>query len=129
MLFKFLLTEFSKSKIFSRSQKLDHVTNYYKRPIRFLSDVFGCCHLESLLPWERDETTFPLHLTTNLIRGSLRLPSFADWSVNCSCLVPRRIKCGKRETRLHEPSRSIAQWTMGTFSVDAKDAGKDEREK
>ena len=47
MLFKFLLTEFSKSKILSCSQKLDHVTNYYKRPIRFLSDVFGCCHLES----------------------------------------------------------------------------------
>ena len=41
-----------------------------------------------------------------------------------NCLVPRRLKCGKRKTRLHEPSRSIAQWTMGTFNVDAKDAGK-----
>ena len=34
------------------------------------------------------------------------------------CLVPRRLQCGKRKTLLHEPSRSIAQWTMGTFSVD-----------
>ena len=72
----FLLT---KSKLFSSLQKVDNVTNNCKKPIRFLSDVFGCCHLEILLPWQRDETTFPLHLTTNLIRGSLRLPSFADW--------------------------------------------------
>ena len=40
------------------------------------------------------------------------------------CLVPRRLKCGKQKTQLHEPSRSTAQWTMGTFSVDAKDSGK-----
>ena len=63
MLFHFLRTEFSKSKLFSCSQKFDHVTNYCKKPIRFLRDVFGCCHLEILLPWQRDETTipFPLH--------------------------------------------------------------------
>ena len=45
------------------------------------------------------------------------------------CLVPRRLKCGKRKTRLHEPSWCIAQWTMGTFSMNAKDAGKGGREK
>ena len=44
-------------------------------------------------------------------------------------LVPRRLKCGKPKTRLHEPSRSIAQWTMGTFSVNAMDAGKGKWEK
>ena len=45
------------------------------------------------------------------------------------CLVPRRLKCGKRKTRLRESSTSIAQWTIGTFSADAKDAWKGEREK
>ena len=45
------------------------------------------------------------------------------------CLVPRRLKCGKRKTWQHEPSRSIMQWTMGTFSMDANDAGKDEQQK
>ena len=45
--------------------------------------------------------------------------------IQIHCLVPRRLKCGKWKMRLHEPSRSIAQLTMGTFSVDAKDAGKD----
>ena len=45
------------------------------------------------------------------------------------CLVVRRLKCEKRKTLLNEPSRSIAQWTLGTFSVDTKDAGKEEREK
>ena len=45
------------------------------------------------------------------------------------CLVPRRLKCGKRKTRLHEPSWCISQWTMGTFSMNAKDAGKGGREK
>ena len=45
------------------------------------------------------------------------------------CLVPRRLKYGKRKTRLHEPSTSIMQWTMGTFGVDVKDAGNGEREK
>ena len=45
------------------------------------------------------------------------------------CLVPRRLKCGKRKTRLHEPSWCIAQWTMRTFSMNAKDAGKSGREK
>ncbi|CAH3157487.1 unnamed protein product, partial [Porites evermanni] len=46
-----------------------------------------------------------------------------------SCLVHQKLQCRKRKTRLHESSRSIAQWTIGTFSVDAKDAGKDKREK
>ena len=45
------------------------------------------------------------------------------------CLVPRRLKCGKRKTRLHEPSWCIAQWTMRAFSMNAKDAGKGGREK
>ena len=36
MVFQFLLTEFSKSKLFSSLQKVDHVTNYCKRPIGFL---------------------------------------------------------------------------------------------
>ena len=52
-------------------------------------------------------------------------PQKCPWA----CLVPRRLRYGERKTRLQEPSRSIAQWTMGTFSVDAKDAGKGEREK
>ena len=43
--------------------------------------------------------------------------------IQIHCLVLRRLKCGKPKTRLNEPSRSIAQWTMGTFSVDAKDTG------
>ena len=41
-----------------------------------------------------------------------------------TCLVSKCLKCleiGKRDC---ERSRSIAQWTMGTFSVDAKDAGR-----
>ena len=45
------------------------------------------------------------------------------------CLIPRCLKCGKQKTWQHEPSRSIMQWTMGTFSMDAKDAGKDEQQK
>ena len=45
------------------------------------------------------------------------------------CLVPSCLKCGKQKTWQHEPSRSIMQWTMGTFSMDAKDAGKDEQQK
>ena len=41
------------------------------------------------------------------------------WRVNpLMCLVPSRLNCGKRKTRLQEPSRSIAQWTIGTFRVD-----------
>ena len=41
------------------------------------------------------------------------------WPVNpLMCLVPSRLNCGKRKTRLQEPSRSIAQWTIGTFRVD-----------
>ena len=46
------------------------------------------------------------------------------------CLVPWRLKClenGKHD--FCERSTSIAKWTMGTYSVDAKDAGKGEREK
>ena len=50
-------------------------------------------------------------------------------TLGANCLVPRRLKCGKRKTRLHYPSRSIAQWTVVTFRVEAKDAGKGEREK
>ena len=40
------------------------------------------------------------------------------------CLVRRRLKCEKQKTQLHEPSRSTAQWTMETLSVDAKDSGR-----
>ena len=46
MLFQFLRTEFSKSKLFSCSQKFDHVTNYCKKPIRFFKRRFRL-----LLPW------------------------------------------------------------------------------
>ena len=48
------------------------------------------------------------------------------WTWGLVCLVPRRLKCvGKTE---HTTSgESIAQWTMGTLSVDAKDVGKGER--
>ena len=46
MLFQFLRTEFSKSKLFSCSQKFDHVTNYCKRPIRFFKRRFRL-----LSPW------------------------------------------------------------------------------
>ena len=34
MLFQLLLTNFSKSELFSCSQKIDHVTNYCKRPVQ-----------------------------------------------------------------------------------------------
>ena len=33
MLFQLKLTKFSKSELFSCLNKIDHVTNYYKRPI------------------------------------------------------------------------------------------------
>ena len=39
------------------------------------------------------------------------------------------VENGKRKTILHEPSRSIAQWTMGPFSEDTYDADKGELEK
>ena len=50
-------------------------------------------------------------------------------STNCrirkrACLVPRRLKCVWK-TENATASDSIAQWTMGKFSVDAKDARKD----
>ena len=48
------------------------------------------------------------------------------WTWELVCLVPRRLKCvGKTEHATS--SESIAQWTMGTLSVDAKDVGKGER--
>ena len=46
MLFQFLRTEFSKSKLFSCLQKFDHVTNYCERPIRFFKWRFRL-----LSPW------------------------------------------------------------------------------
>ena len=36
MLFQFMITKFSKSELFSRLQKVDHVTNYCKRPISLI---------------------------------------------------------------------------------------------
>ena len=48
------------------------------------------------------------------------------WTWGLVCLVPRRLKCvGKTEHATS--SESIAQSTMGTLSVDAKDVGKGER--
>ena len=44
------------------------------------------------------------------------------------CVVPSRLKCAWK-TKNATASNSIAQCTMGTFSVDIKDAGKGEREK
>ena len=41
-----------------------------------------------------------------------------------TCLVSRRLKCLENWKRHCERSRRIAQWTMGAFSVDAKDAGR-----
>ena len=41
MLFQFLLTKFSKSKVFSCLQRVDHVTNYCQRPnARLKSECF-----------------------------------------------------------------------------------------
>ena len=45
--------------------------------------------------------------------------SFNMWRVNpLMRLVLSRLNRGKRKTRLQEPSRSIEQWTIGTFRVD-----------
>ena len=48
-------------------------------------------------------------------------------TIFCLC-SPRRLKCAWK-TKNATASNSIEQWTMGTFSVDVKDAGKGEREK
>ena len=48
------------------------------------------------------------------------------WTWELVCLVPRRLKCVWK-TEHATSSESIAQWTMGTFSVDSKGAGKGER--
>ena len=48
------------------------------------------------------------------------------WTWELVCLVPRRLKCVWK-TEHATSSESIAQWTMGTFTVDSKGAGKGER--
>ena len=51
MLFQFLLTKFSKSKVFSCLQRVDHVTNYCQRPnARLKSECFQRVILNSKDP-------------------------------------------------------------------------------
>ena len=65
MLFHFLRTEFSKSKLFSCSQKFDHDTNYCKRPIRFFKRRFRLLspwNFATMATWRNDyPVPFPLH--------------------------------------------------------------------
>ena len=59
MLFQFLLSKVSKSELFSCLQKVDHVTNYCKRPILALSGHPGLRWLQPHRTLERGAFIFP----------------------------------------------------------------------
>ena len=105
-------------------QALNYLCGNNLKAVSEVEDL-GIHITSNLSPYHLLNASTPL-IWTLLMAASVSIVKGFDCT---PCLVPRCLKCEKRKTWLHEPSRNIMRWTMRKFSMEAKDAGKGEQEK